>query len=44
MAAPTLDPAEPVVPSAADILAARESAPRLVGALTHADDTVQLRL
>ena len=44
MTAMTFDPTEPVVPSAADTVAARESAPRLVGALAKANGTVQLRL
>ena len=44
MTALTFDPAEPVVPSAADTVAARESVPRLVGALATANGTVRLRL
>ena len=44
MAILTFDPTEPVVPSAADTAAARESEPRLTGALAKANGTVKLRL
>lgn len=44
MATWTFDPTEPVVPSAADTAAARESTPRLAGALAKANGTVKLHL
>ena len=44
MTALAFDPTEPVAPSAADAVAARESAPRLAGALATANGTVRLRL
>jgi len=44
MTALTFDPTEPVAPSAADTLVARESARHLVDALAKANGTVRLRL
>src|SRR5690242_8029203 len=44
MTALAFDPTEPVVPSAADTVAAREAAPRLAGALAKANGAVRLRL
>jgi len=44
MKALAFDPTEPVTPSAADTVAARESAPRLADALAKANGTVRLRL
>jgi excisionase family DNA binding protein len=44
MTGSTFDPAEPVEPSAADTVVARESARRLVGALAKANGMVRLRV
>lgn len=44
MTTPAYDPSEPVTPTAADALVARESARRLAPALAQANGTVQLRV
>ena len=44
MSALTIDPAEPVAPTAADSVVARESASRLVRALAKANGTVRLHV